>query len=174
MVSHTPVHFVWHPEARATYWRLAHSDALRDLAAAQETWHAWADAHQDQLHWCGVAAQIDATGRTLRRVAVVTLPAMGLIAALSVGLLTESLRMAGVAAMVNLLPVSGLVLIAALARMSIGLPSLMIGAIAIGMAIDDTIHLVRTFEQRRGITRGIMRCWRPCVGNTLVAAHAVP
>ncbi len=157
----------------STYWGLAQNDAMPDLVAAQQTWRDWAEMNHVQLQWRGVAAQINATGKTLRRVAVITLPAMGLIAVMSVGFLTRSIRMACLAAWVNLLPVCGLVLIAAITRISIGLPSLMIGAIAVGMAIDDTIHLVRAFQQRDGITRGLVRCWRPCVGSTLVVASCL-
>jgi hypothetical protein len=161
------------PGDNPTYWGLARSDALPDLVAAQKTWQAWASANDVQLQWRGIAAQISATARILRRVAVITLPVMGLIAALAVLLLTGSFRMAMVAAWVNLLPICGLILVAAIAQISIGLPSLMIGAIAIGMSIDDTIHLVRAIRQRRSVRRGLMRCWRPCVGSSLVAASCL-
>ncbi len=161
------------PGNGTTYWGLAQSDALPDLVSAQETWQDWARANHVQLQWRGVAAQVNETGELLRRVAIITVPVMGLIAALSVGFLTRSFRMAIVAAWVNVLPICGLILIAAVARLSIGLPSLMIGAIAVGMAIDDTLHLVCAFDQRWGTTRGLIRCWRPCVGSTFVAASCM-
>ncbi|MCH7871505.1 MAG: hypothetical protein IID33_07375 [Planctomycetes bacterium] len=161
------------PGSAATYWGLADGDALPHLIAAQSAWQAWAGENQVQLQWRGVAAQIHATGRILLRVAVITLPAMGLIAALAVGSVTRSFRMAVVGALINLLPVCGLILIAAAARLSLGLPALMIGAIAVGMSIDDTIHLVRAFKRRGSTTRGLIRCWRPCVGSTLVAASCM-
>ncbi len=157
----------------ATYWGLARTDALPELVSAQETWRAWAIAHHVHLKWRGVAPQINATGKILRRVAAITLPAMALVAALSIGFLTGSLRMAMVAAWINILPVCGLLVIAAITQISIGLPSLMIGAIAIGMAIDDTVHLARAVRKRRGVTRGLMRCWRPCVGSTFVTASCL-
>ncbi len=157
----------------ATYWGLAQGDALPDLVSAQEEWHAWANTNHVQLQWRGIAAQITATGRILRLATIVTLPAMAIIAAISIGCLTWSLRMAFVAAWVNLLPVCCLILIAAIAQVSIGLPSFMIGAIAIGMAIDDTVHLASSVQQRRGVARGLMRCWRPCVGSTFVSASCL-
>jgi hypothetical protein len=161
------------PGDASTYWGLAQSDALPELASAQATWRHWARANHVQLQWRGVAAQITATGEILRRVAVIALPIMGMVAALSIFVLTSSLWMAGVAVWVNLLPVAGLVLVIAVVRAPIGLPSLMIGAIAVGMAIDDTIHLVRAIQIHRGMSRGVMACWRPCVGSTLVAASCM-
>jgi len=161
------------PGDDSIFWGLASDDALPDLVSAQQTWQDWAKANHVQLQWRGVAAQINATGEILRRVALFTLPAMGLIAALSIGFLTHSFSMAMVAAWVNLLPVCGMVLIAAAIHIPIGLPSLMIGAIAIGMAIDDTIHLVLAFRQHRSVMRGLIRCWRPCVGSTFVAASCM-
>lgn len=161
------------PGASATYWGLAGSDAIPALVAAQPAWQSWADANDVVLQWRGVAAQIDATGGILRRAAMMAIPTMALIAALSVGWLTRSVRMAVVGAVVNVLPVGGMVLVAAVAGLSLGLPALMIGAIAIGMALDDTIHLVRAFAQRRSIWRGLLRCQRPCVGSTLVAASCM-
>ncbi len=161
------------PGNQSTYWGLARSHAIPGLVAAQEEWQAWADAHHVQLQWRGVAAQINATATILRRVAIVTLPVMGLIAALLIGGLTHSFKMAMVAAWVNLLPICGLVLIAAITELPIGLPSLMIGAIAVGMAIDDTIHLVCAFRRATETARGLIRCWRPCVGSTFVAASCM-
>ncbi len=158
---------------QSTYWGLAQGDALPDLVSAQEEWHAWANTNHVQLQWRGVAAQITTTGRILQLVTVVTLPAMALIAAMSIGFLTWSFRMALIAAWVNLLPVCCLILIVAIAQVSIGLPSFMIGAIAIGMAIDDTVHLASAVGERRGVTRGLMRCWRPCVGSTFVSASCL-
>ncbi len=161
------------PKDASTYWGLARGDALPDLIKAQTAWHTWATENHVQLQWRGVAAQIYATGEILRRVAVITLPAMGLIAALAIGFLTCSFKMAIVSAWVNLLPICGLILIATIAQLSIGLPSLMIGAMTIGMAIDDTIHLVRALGQSCDITRGLVRCWRPCVGSTFVTASCL-
>lgn len=46
----------------------------------------------------------------------------------------------------------------------------MIGAIAVGMAIDDTVHLVRGLKRRPSIHAVVVECWRPCVGSSLVTA----
>ncbi len=67
----------------STSWGLAKNDALPDLVAAQETWRAWANANTVQLQWRRVAAQIHGTADILRQSAVIAVPAMGLIAALS-------------------------------------------------------------------------------------------
>jgi predicted exporter len=60
--------------------------------------------------------------------------------------------------------------LAGMTRWPLGLPALMVGAIAVGMAIDDTIHVLQGLARGWSPRRTLVRCWRPCAGSTAVAA----
>ena len=152
------------------YWCLADNDALPGLVAAQARWQTWAKRRGVRVEWRGVAAQIDAAGALVGRVAVVSLPVMALVAMAVIGLLTRDVTLALLSAWVNLLPVAALVVVAAAARWPLGLPAIMIGAIAVGVAIDDTVHVTRCFHGGLSLRRTLVRCWRPCAGSTMVTA----
>ncbi|MFQ5415392.1 MAG: hypothetical protein ACE5E6_13125, partial [Phycisphaerae bacterium] len=158
------------PGAGDTYWVLADADALPGIVAHRDAWRRWADTAGATLSWRGVAAAIHAAGRGLRTVAAITIPMMVLIAAAVVGVMTRSLRQAGISAWVNLLPVAGLIIAMAVTGRPIELPSLMIGAISVGVAVDDTIHLTWVLARSRSVAHAMVTCWRPCVGSSLVAA----
>lgn len=152
------------------YWCLADNDALPSLADHQATWHAWAEANGADITWRGVAAQLHEVGVILRRIATAALLGMTLVAAMLAGFLARSVRLAIFSAWVNLLPVGGVVLVAALSHWALGLPALMIGAIAVGVAIDDTLHIIAGLKAGSSIAQVMVECWRPCTGSSLVAA----
>ncbi len=156
-----------HDSATAVWQIFADLDALPALARAHRTvWKDWAREHETPLLWRGVAAQLDAMNRMVGRVALWSAPLMLLIAGLSVGLLTTSLRLAVYSTLVNAAPIAGMILTAVLLDWPLSVPSLMIGAIAVGMAIDDTLHLSAALTHTRSLRRTLVRCWRPCAGST--------
>lgn len=67
-------------------------------------------------------------------------------------------------------PFATLICIAGITGWPLGLPSLMIGAIAVGVAVDDTLHLVTQLTRRRSMVKSLYACWSPCLGSSLVAA----
>jgi predicted RND superfamily exporter protein len=152
------------------FWCLADNDALPRLAKAQRRWQHWASAHDTTLQWRGVAAQLHETGRLLLTIAAASLPAMAAVAGLAVALVVRRRRLIVAGILVNLAPVAGLVFVAGMLRWPVDLPSLMIGAISIGVAVDDTLHLARSYVRRGSPTRAMVACWRPCAGSSLVAA----
>lgn len=160
--------FVGGPER--VYWCLADNDALSNLIAAQPSWQARAAACGSTITWTGVAAQLAGISRTVRRVALLSLPLMVLLAAIVTGVLTRSWRLALIGAWVNALPIFALVVLAAATRWPLGLPALMLGAIAVGMAMDDTIHMAGRLARGESPRRALVRCWRPCAGSTFVVA----
>ena len=155
------------------YWCLADNSAMPALEAAQHRWRQFADAHNCRLAWTGVAAQLARTATVIRRVALLSLPLMVLFAGVVIGLVTRSVRLALLSAWVNAIPALFLIVLAGVSRWPLDLPALMIGAIAIGMAIDDTIHVVRAVSRNESIRRTLLRCWRPCAGSTFVAASCL-
>ncbi len=105
------------------------------------------------------------------RVAVIAFPAMVLIAGVAVFFVGgRDWKFALIGAMVNLFPIAVLILATTILGWRLSLPSLMIGAIAVGVAIDDTLHIVADLRSGRDIRVVMLRCWRPCVGSSLIAA----
>jgi predicted RND superfamily exporter protein len=156
--------------ANRVYWCFADNDAVLDLMRAAPEWREWARERGCLVRWTGVAAQIAGVVDTITRVAVLSLPLMVLLAAVVVTLLSKNLLLALLSAWINALPVLCLILLTALARWPLGLPALMIGAIGIGMAIDDTIHVVRGLARGWSVRRTLLYCWQPCAGSTVVVA----
>ncbi len=153
-----------------TYWCLADNSALPSLIAAHRQWQAWADRAGVKLEWRGVAAQLAEVQVLIRRVAIGSLPFMALVASLVVVLVHRSIRWGLYSVIANLLPVLFLVLLAVLLRWPLDLPSLMIGSILIGVAVDDTLHLLAARHSRSSMAEAIVECWVPCVGSSVVVA----
>lgn len=159
------------PSHTKLYVGFADGDGLDDLVAAQGDWRRWADERNLSLQWAGVAAQLHAVAAGLVRVSATAFPAMVLMAAAIVWLIGgRDIRLAMIGAWVNLLPIVVLIPAVYLAGVPLSLPSLMIGAIAVGTAIDDTLHLVVGLSKGHSIRRVWLRCLRPCAGSSLVAA----
>ncbi len=151
-------------------WCLADNDALPSLIRLDESLRDWGRQAHVEIQWRGVAAQLSEVSRILAKVAAVSLPAMGLLAASVVGLLCRSVLMGLISLWVNLLPVGALILTAAVLDWALDLPSLMIGAIAVGMAIDDTLHIALACRRTASISQAVAECFRPCVGSSVVTA----
>jgi uncharacterized protein len=117
-----------------------------------------------------VAAQLDHVATRMTHTALWSLPVMGIVAAVAVGIVAPRWTAAGASLWVNLLPIPVLAIVVASCRWSLGLPSLMIGAISTGVAVDDTLHLASCCRRRGSLRRAFLECWRPCVGSSLIAA----
>jgi predicted RND superfamily exporter protein len=74
---------------------------------------------------------------------------------------------------VSAVPTAVLVVVAAVSRLPLGLPALMIAAIEVGVTVDDTLHLAAALSRCRSATRATLECWRPCVGSSLVGASTL-
>jgi hypothetical protein len=156
-----------------TYWCLADDDAVHALARHVPAWRDWVTARGARLGWHGVAAQIDRSGASLFQTAEASLPSMAGLVALIIGVRLRRLRPVWVGTWVAILPVATLVLTAVAARWALGPVSMMIGSIAVGVAVDDVLHLLITFRRRRGrVAQTMIECWRPCVGSSLATALA--
>lgn len=164
-----------------TFWCMASNDALPALVAEQPRWQEWANANRAEITWRGVAAQLAGAQGIIGHAAVWALPAMAAIAAVAAGFaasgsLAKRLLAAALGATVSILPTAALVLMAAHANIPLGLAAVMIGAITIGVAVDDTLHLLSSIRRherhhpRRAAVYAAVDCWRPCVGSSLVAA----
>lgn len=152
------------------FWCLADNNALAQLDDAQSTWQNWSQNFDADLEWSGIAAQLLGTERVIKSIAITALPSMVIVAALAVGLLTRSPVFALISAWVNLLPVAVGILVVGLSQWPLSLPSLMIGAIAVGVAVDDTLHLMALHAEGRSVKRILIECWTPCAGSSFVAA----
>ena len=157
-------------DGRRHLWCLADNYALPSLIGLDKSLHDWAREAQVDIEWRGVAAQLGEVSRILARVAVVSLPTMGLVAAMVVGFLCRSVVLGLISVWVSLLPVGALMLIAVAMHWALDLPSLMIGAIAVGMAIDDTLHIASTCRRKSSAAHAVAECFRPCAGGSVVTA----
>ena len=153
-----------------TLWCLADNDALPELARHRQRWHRWAEAQRVELVWRGVAAQLAAAERVVTRNAAVSIPSMCLLGGVGIWLVDRRLASIALGAVAAVLPVAAMVAVVAMARIPIGLPSLLIGAICIGLSIDDTVHLVAAASRYRSVRRATVACFRPCVGSSLTNA----
>jgi hypothetical protein len=159
------------PQAGSLYLGLADSGALPSLVDAQKDWQRWAKDRGVELVWSGVAAQLHGVSLGVIRVAVASFPAMVLIAGLATWYVGgPDPRLVFIGAAVNLFPIAVAVVVVTLLGWRLSLPSLVIAAIAVGAAIDDTLHIVAAHRQERDIRRTMSSCWRPCVGSSLITA----
>ena len=95
---------------------------------------------------------------------------MALVAGVVVAAVHRSARLAVASIAANLLPVLLLALPAAVFGRPLDMPSLMIGSILVGVAVDDTLHLLTARAARGSMRRALVECWVPCVGSSLVVA----
>ncbi len=151
-------------------WCLADNDALPSLIRLDGSLRDWARKAHVDIQWRGVAAQLGEVSRILTETAAISLPTMGLVAAVVVGLLCRSVLLGLISLWVNLFPVAALILIAAVCDWALDLPSLMIVAIAVGMAIDDTLHIVSACRRTGSVSQAVAECFRPCAGSSIVTA----
>jgi predicted RND superfamily exporter protein len=157
-------------DGRRHLWCLADNAALPSLIRLNESLQDWARSAKVDIQWHGVAAQLAEVSSILTNTAAVSLPTMGLVAGAVVGLQCHSVLWGLASIWVNFLPVCILVLIATAFGWSVDMPSLMIGAIAVGMAVDDTIHIASSFMRTNSMFQSVEECFRPSAGSSLVAA----
>jgi len=153
-----------------TYLGLAGSDAVSRLAAAQDDWRAWGSIHDTALHWKGVAAQIDHIGRAVWRTASWGLFAMLAVAGVVAGYIDRRVSSVILSIWVNAFPVAILGLWLRISGHPLGLPTLLISALAVGLAIDDTLHLLLAKGELGSFHRAVTACRRPCVGSSVAMA----
>jgi predicted RND superfamily exporter protein len=153
-----------------TLWCLADNDALPELVRQQERWLSWGDDNRVELAWRGVAAQLAAAERAVTRNAVVSIPSMCVLGGAGMWLVRRRIASVALGAVAAFLPVAAMVAVVALARIPVGLPSLLIGAICVGLSVDDTLHLVAAASRYRSVRRATVACFRPCVGSSLTNA----
>ncbi len=152
-----------------TYWCLADNNAVNTLADHVPAWKSWATARGSTLEWHGVAAQIHRSGASILRLAAESLPSMATLIALIIAVLLRQVRAILIGVWVALVPVAALVIAATIADWELGPVALMIGSIAVGVAVDDALHLLTTFRRRQSMQRTLIECWKPCVGSSLAA-----
>lgn len=160
----------WLPDAQNTWVGAANSDSLKQLVDAQPDWQNWADQNNTRLTWKGVAAQLHAIQSMVRDIAIMAFPAMVLISGIAVWLTTKNLRIALVGAWVNFFPVAILLVIAVATDYPLGLPALMIGAVAVGVAVDDTLHITRALTRHANVADTMRQCVKPCLSSSIIAA----
>lgn len=148
-------------------WCLADNAALPQLAAAAPSWRKCAADAGRSLEWLGVAAQLEGANRLIRAAAVASLPAVAVSVAAILLLATRRIQLALIGAAVALLPVAGLIVVCAVLRIPLNLTSLMIGSIAIGVAVDDVLHITAAAHQQ-SLDRAVVECWNPCVGSSFI------
>ena len=155
-------------------WCLSKQDDLQHLAASADRWRTLVEQRGGSLQWRGVAAQLVQIDHVVRRVAAASLGGMMLIAGCFVGILARSILLGFVSVWVNVMPVLGVVIVLALFDIPVALPTFMIGAIAIGIGLDDTVHILyRWRRERQNIPRTMLRLWRPCAGSSLIAVASL-
>jgi predicted RND superfamily exporter protein len=150
-----------------TYLCLADNDAVNQLAAQIPSWQSWARAHGATLEWHGVAAQIHRSQTSMRRIAVESIPSMMILIALAIFLIHRRIFLAASGAWICLIPVCALILICVATSWQLGPVSLVIGSITTGVTVDDTLHLMNASRRRGSVRKGIMECFKPCVGSSL-------
>jgi predicted RND superfamily exporter protein len=152
-----------------TFWCLSDNDALPRLMREQPAWDARAAQAGSTIEWRGVAAQLASAERAVRGNAVLAVPAMCLLGAAAAWLARREVRFVFVGAGAALVPVALMTAIIAMFRVPLGLPSLLIGAITVGLSLDDTLHLA-VAARARPAGRAVLTCFRPCAGSSLASA----
>jgi len=149
-------------------WCMSNNDALDSLPALFDEWRLQAHAQDISIQIRGVAAQLLEVRHQMKRIAAISIPSMLLVAAVVCVLIAGNLRAGAAGLIVNLLPISIVLLIAEIGSMPMQLPTLMVGAIGIGAGIDDTIHIL--WLKRHGSTpKMLATCLIPCLMSSFIA-----
>lgn len=150
-------------------WCTSNNEDLDALRGAFDDWSARARGRGVSIAFRGVAAQLLELRHQMKRIAVISIPSMLLVAAVVCALIAGDMRAGWAGLIVNLLPVSAVLLAAEVAQIPMQLPTLMVGAIGIGAGIDDTIHIL--WLDRRASTPEMLRtCLVPCSMSSLIAS----
>ena len=150
-------------------WCMSNNDQLDSLPAVFDQWEKQAHSQGRSIQIRGVAAQLLEVRHQMKRIAAISIPSMLLVAAIVCVLIAGNLR-AGIAGMiVNLLPISMVLLIALIGSMPMQLPTLMVGAIGIGAGIDDTIHIL-WLKRHTSTPKMLSTCFVPCSMSSVIAS----
>jgi len=149
-------------------WCMSNNDQLDSLVPVFDRWSTQTQAKGGSFHIRGVAAQLLEVRRQMKRIAGISIPSMLLITAIVCSLIAGNLRAGFAGLIVNLLPISVVLLFAEIVGMPMQLPTLMVGAIGIGAGVDDTIHIL--WLKRHSSTPEMLNtCLIPCGGSSLIA-----
>lgn len=148
----------------------ADNEALTSLMDAQSQWRSWAREQGVQIQWAGVAAQIAHIGRSVKRTAYWAVPTMVLVSAFAAWLIDRRWTSALLSVYVNLFPVAVLILLVVVTGHPVGLATLVISSLAIGIAIDDTLHLLMARREMGTMQSAVRVCFRPCLGSSIAVA----
>lgn len=149
------------------WWVLADNAALDRIEHASREWRRAAAGQGASLRLSGVAFELIEARRSLRRVAAWSLPAMVVLAALAAGCIARRIDVAIASAVVNAAPPLILAIIVALLGVRLTLADVFVGAIAVGVAVDDTILIASALRRRRSTLRALLDAWRPAAASTL-------
>ncbi len=106
----------------------------------------------------GLHAWLEADRQLLRRQARSAVLAAGVIG-LTLTVLWRALRLAGLALGVNLLAVAGALAGAGWAGVPLNSITVMVGALALGVVVDDAVHLLTHWQAGRRAGRGVREAW---------------
>lgn len=155
------------PELRR-WWGFADQDTLERLPDAFAAWQEEARQMHLQLTIRGPAAQVMRAQQSVEWVARSAFLSMACVAGLVVGMATRSVRWALLSIWVNTLPVLSLAAVLWALDRPIDLPSVMIGSIAVGVAMDDTVHMVLALRRFRSTPRALSEVGPACLASSLV------
>lgn len=122
--------------------------------------------------WSGPAAQVSRMGHSVVTTSAWALPMMSVLVGTVLLLVSRDWIAAVIGTWVCLLPIAAVVTVVSTAGLPVSLTALMSGAIAMGVAVDDTVHIL--YHRRRSDTAEAVRlCFRPCVHSSLIAVACV-
>lgn len=158
---------------KRVFWCFADQHQLPQLTQQIPKWKEWTQRHNATFEWGGIAAQLAAIESTIKTTAIVSFPVMLLITTLAIFWMTRSITLAGIGMIVNSLPVALVILLVVTLDWPIGLPAVMIGAIGLGIAADDTLHLTHRIARGKAITLSLSECLLPCAGSSIAASLCI-
>ncbi len=169
IIDITAMHATDIHQGQHVFWCMCNNDALDALPALFARWHQHARAAGFTFETRGIAAQLLEVRQQMKRVAAVSIPSMLLITTIISSVLAGSVRAGLAGLVVNLLPLSLMMLLAELWRLPLQLPTLMIGAIGIGAGVDDTIHIL-WLNRHRARSTMLSTCLIPCGGSSAITS----
>ncbi len=149
-------------------WCTSNNEHLDALRGAFDDWTARARERGVSIEFRGVAAQLLELRHQMKRIAAISIPSMLLVVAIVCALIAGRVRAGWAGLIVNLLPVSAVLLVAEVDSIPLQLTTLMVGAIGIGAGIDDAIHIL--WLDRHASTPTMLRtCLVPCSMSSVIA-----
>ncbi len=122
--------------------------------------------------WSGPGAQVSAMGQSVIATALWALPFMSLLVLAALLWVAQDWIAALLGLWVCLIPVMGIMTAVSALGLPVSLTGLMSGAIALGVAVDDTLHILH-HRRRTSTAEAVRACRCPCVHSSLIAAGCV-